>query len=392
MKIVDINEFYAERGGGVRTYVNAKLAAAAALGHEVVVIAPGPADREEQRSGGRIVWVRSPALPVDPRYRMLVRQRAVFELLNGEAPDVVESSSPGMGALFSARWQGAAFKSLVFHQDAVAVYAHTLLGAHCGERVIDRMCAGYFAYLRAISRRHHLTVTGGEWLAERLRAQGVHAVTAVPFGVEKQTFSPGLRDESLRRLLLARAGLPPSARLLVALSRHHPEKRLFTSIEAVARSAARCPVGLVIYGDGPLRRLTEWKAARVGGIVVAGRLDDRPTLAGCLASADALLHGSSAETFGLGVAEALAAGVPVVVPDRGGAADLAGPEYAERFRAGSASSCAAAILRLFARDQDRLRAAATHAGQHRVRSADQHFAALFALYAERLHDRRVHAD
>jgi len=42
VKIVDVAEFYAERGGGVRTYVNQKLAAAAAAGHEAVVIAPGP--------------------------------------------------------------------------------------------------------------------------------------------------------------------------------------------------------------------------------------------------------------------------------------------------------------------------------------------------------------
>ena len=36
MKIVDVAEFYAEQGGGVRTYVNHKLRAAAAAGHEAV--------------------------------------------------------------------------------------------------------------------------------------------------------------------------------------------------------------------------------------------------------------------------------------------------------------------------------------------------------------------
>src|SRR5262245_8268794 len=46
VKIVDVNEFYAEQGGGVRRYVDAKLAAGARLGHEVVVIAPGPRDGE----------------------------------------------------------------------------------------------------------------------------------------------------------------------------------------------------------------------------------------------------------------------------------------------------------------------------------------------------------
>ena len=42
MKIVDVAEFYAELGSGVRTYINQKLEAGARAGHEVVVIAPGP--------------------------------------------------------------------------------------------------------------------------------------------------------------------------------------------------------------------------------------------------------------------------------------------------------------------------------------------------------------
>ena len=43
MKVVDVAEFYADKGGGVRTYIHQKLEAGARLGHEVVVIAPGPA-------------------------------------------------------------------------------------------------------------------------------------------------------------------------------------------------------------------------------------------------------------------------------------------------------------------------------------------------------------
>jgi alpha-1,6-mannosyltransferase len=42
MKIVDVCAFYAPKGGGVRTYIDRKLKAGAALGHEVVVIAPAP--------------------------------------------------------------------------------------------------------------------------------------------------------------------------------------------------------------------------------------------------------------------------------------------------------------------------------------------------------------
>ncbi|MAQ18529.1 MAG: glycosyl transferase family 1, partial [Sandaracinus sp.] len=100
-----------------------------------------------------------------------------------------------------------------------------------------------------------------------------------------------------------------------------------------------------------------------------------------LASADALLHGSAAETYGLVVAEALVSGLPLVVPDRGGAADLAAPAYAETYPAGHPEAASRAIHRLLDRDPTELRAAALSGAQARVRSVDAHFDALFARYA-----------
>ena len=41
MKIVDVAEYYAEEGGGIKTYIQSKMRAAEAAGHEVVVVAPG---------------------------------------------------------------------------------------------------------------------------------------------------------------------------------------------------------------------------------------------------------------------------------------------------------------------------------------------------------------
>ncbi|MBM4370455.1 MAG: glycosyltransferase family 1 protein, partial [Deltaproteobacteria bacterium] len=59
MRIADVCEFYSEGGGGIRTYVQAKLRAAARLGHDVTVIAPRPEPGVDEAEGGRIVWIRS---------------------------------------------------------------------------------------------------------------------------------------------------------------------------------------------------------------------------------------------------------------------------------------------------------------------------------------------
>ncbi|MDD9944769.1 MAG: glycosyltransferase [Myxococcales bacterium] len=383
MKIVDVAEFYAERGGGVRTYIDQKLAAAARAEHEVVVIAPGPEEKEEQREGGRIVWIKSWPLPVDPRYYMLLDERAVHAALNRELPDVVEGSSPWTGGWMVARWPGRATKSLIFHQDPVAVYPQTLLGRRFGYARVDALFKPFWTYLARLSAHYDLTVTSGQWLADRLASFGVQAPVAVPFGIDKSAFSPSLADPEVKASWLVRCGAPPEAQLLVAVSRHHPEKRLLTLLSAFERARQEQPLALVLFGDGPLRKLVERRARTIPGVHVAGFSRDRPHLAATLASADALLHGSAAETFGLVVAEAVCSGTPVIVPNRGGACELARPSFAELYEPGDAVGCAEAIARLTARDRSVLRAACLEQGCQHIFDVPSHFEALFRTYASR---------
>ena len=377
MKVVDVAEFYAEQGGGVKTYLDQKLRAGAAAGHEIVVLAPGPKDGEEERFGGRVVWVKSPHVPGDARYHLFVDRKATFRALDREQPDVVEGSSVYGGGWFAATWPGEARRSLVFHQDPVAALGHPMLDRFLPARQLDRVAAPFWAFLRNLAGKFDTTVVAGQWLQERLTDFGVPRVKAVPFGIDPEPFRNARRDEELRRDLLRQAGVPADAPLLVCVSRHHPEKRLTTLMRAVRQLAM--PVGLAIFGDGPMRKQIEKEAAKGPGVAVAGYTRDRQHLATALASADALLHGSAAETYGLVVAEAMCAGTPLVVPDVGGAADLADPRYAEVYPPGDVAKCAAAIRRLLSRDPMRLRVACLDAART-VRTLDDHFAALFAHY------------
>ena len=389
LKIIDVAEFYAEQGGGVRTYVNQKLAAGAAAGHEIVVVAPGPEDAEEERLGGRVIWVKGPPMPFDPRYFVLYRERAVHAILDRERPDVVEGSSPWSGGWFAARWRGRAVKTFIFHQDPVAVYPQTFLGGRLGADRVDKMFNWYWGYLRALSSRYDATVVSGTWLAHKLARFGVSRPEPVPFGIDKASFSPTRRDEEMRARLLAECGLGPDAALVVTVSRHHPEKRLGTVIEGVRRASQTRPVGLVIYGDGPLRKWVEKRAEKSGVVHVAGFTKNRDELANVLASADAMVHGSAAETYGLVVAEAICSGLPLVVPDVGGAADLADPTYAETYPPGDAGAFAAALLRLLGRDRAQLSAACATAVDERVGTMDDHFEQLFELYGRLVAEARA---
>jgi alpha-1,6-mannosyltransferase len=103
-------------------------------------------------------------------------------------------------------------------------------------------------------------------------------------------------------------------------------------------------------------------------------LSDRNEFAALLASADALLHGCESETFGMAAAEARASGVPVIVPDLGGAADFARNSGGISYRAASRIDLVRAIMDLPERFEP-VRDVPD------ARSMNDHFEALFALYA-----------
>jgi alpha-1,6-mannosyltransferase len=389
MKIVDVSGFYSETGGGVASYVRQKLAAAARHGHEVVVIAPGAQSAVESRVGGKIIWVSAPPMPFDANYRVFFSAREAWRAIEAEAPDVIEGSSPWRGGWIAARAPGDALKSLVFHQDFIAGYPYTVLDGLMARPQIDKLFDGYWAYVRRLSAHFDVTVTGGEWLAERLKTFGVHRPLAVPFGIETELFSPLRRDESLRRELLAACNAPPEAKLLIAVGRLHPEKRHSTIIEGFARARARHPeLVLAIIGDGPAKAAVARRAAKVEGVRLVGPVKDRQKLAAIYASADLLVHGSGAETYGLVVAEAISSGLPVVTPDTGGAADLARQGRSATYLTGDSVACGQAIEGILASLKSPQSDPVTLVGPS---NAEAHFTQLFDLYARLLGEKRAAA-
>lgn len=386
MKIVDICEFYSEQGGGVRSYVRQKLAAGEALGHEIVVVAPGAEDRTEQVGRGRIRWVRSPKELFDGRYHRFDSAERVHAVLDEEGPDFLEASSPWKGGEIAGSWLGRAPRALVLHNDPVAVYAHSFFDQLISPDRIDKLCGLMWRRLASVSQGFDATVVAGHWLAQRFSRFGIANCRAVPFGIEKTKFAPQQRDLDVRRKMLAACGLKDeTAPLFIAVSRHHPEKRIGVMLDAAARIGHDRPFGLFIVGDGPLRGLNERLAAQVDNVCIAGPCD-QATLAVRLASADALIHAGAAETFGLAIAEGLCSGLPMVLPDRGGAAHLAGAGYAEVYAAGDVEGCIGAAYRLLARDWNTMSEAACLAAR-RIPSARDHFANLFDHYESLLDGR-----
>lgn len=158
------------------------------------------------------------------------------------------------------------------------------------------------AFLHATSTTEARTIEGFRFGVE---------VIDLPNGVDPWEGSPPVRGDFRSTL-----GLPPDAPLIVFLGRIHPLKRLDLLADAFQRIRGNHPrAQLVIAGpsEGDCRRALETRFAHARAAVHwTGELEqaDKWSL---LSDADALLMCSDSESFGLSVAEALSAGVPVVV-------------------------------------------------------------------------------
>ena len=146
-------------------------------------------------------------------------------------------------------------------------------------------------------------------------------------------------------------------------------------------AGVNAPVGLVLIGDGRDRARVARAAADNPHIQLLSPISDRLELARLFASADALIHGCEAETFCMVASEARASGLPLIVPDGGGAADQARLAGGWTYVSGDAASAADAISDFVATGGGQARARAI-ADAPNVRKMEAHFTDLFALYED----------
>jgi glycosyltransferase involved in cell wall biosynthesis len=147
----------------------------------------------------------------------------------------------------------------------------------------------------------------------KLLAMGVPAerIEVVPTAVDPTHFAP----ERASATAFQELGVAPGDRpVILSVGRVSPEKNLPLILEAVDRLQSRPnPPHLVIVGDGPAREELEdaWKAKPF--VTFAGYREGE-ALGRLYASADVFVFASTLDTLGLVNLEAMASGLPILVP------------------------------------------------------------------------------
>jgi alpha-1,6-mannosyltransferase len=379
--IVDISALYSPNGGGIKTYTRRKLVAAERLGHELTVVVPGADDSVEVINPmARMVNIPSPRFPFDRNYFYFESDAIIHAALDRYKPDFVEASSPWGSASAVAEWPGKAPRALIMHADPLTAWAYRWFENFASRKTIDRGFEWFWRYLRRLDGQYDAVISASQNLSERLTGGGMQRIHTIPMGVEPGIFSPSHRDPALRARLLARCELPESATLLLGSGRHSPEKRWPMIMAGAMAAGYSRPLALVIVGDGHARASVVRATGGNPHILLLAPISDRLEMARLMASADLLVHGSAAETFGMVPAEARASGLPIVVPDDGAATDQVEPGVGLRYVAGDAASLAVTIGQAL-ENLPAMQAAAIAAAPG-VRDMDRHFDDLFALYEQ----------
>ncbi|MDH3494418.1 MAG: glycosyltransferase, partial [Acidobacteriota bacterium] len=197
-----------------------------------------------------------------------------------------------------------------------------------------------------------------------------------PRGVDENQFSPERKSDDIRSELIERASVPFESTILLYAGRISPEKNiglLPDFMEILSADEGR-DYRLLVAGDGPqadwLRQTAEKKMP--GKIKLLGHLD-KETLANYYANADVFVHPNPKEPFGIAPLEAMASGVPTVVPNAGGLLFYATVENTWLVEP-NASEFAAAIKEIVEKPELRARkiknALATAAENTRTKSTD----------------------
>lgn len=310
----------------------------------------------------------------------------LLRILRGESYTIVHTHTPVPSALTRLAARFAKGRPTV---------VYTAHGFHFFPRAPVVNWLTWFSLEWLLTRLTDIVVTINSWdlhAAQRLlRAQRARLIPGI--GVNLERFRP-LQAE-LRAAMRRELGINDDAFVMLYIAEFIPRKNHAFLVDAFAEIRRYLPQAeLVLVGDGPLQEAVACRAALLGvrdAVRLLGFRRDIPEIASC---ADLAVSSSLHEGLGIGLAEGMACGLPVVASDDRGHAELVlEGETGFLFEQNNASAFVDHVLYL-ARDPA-LRAQFGEAGQKHVRKfeLESAMAAMQPVYreAEILFDQRSRA-
>ncbi len=315
MHILMMTNTYSPHVGGVARSVQSFSDGLRQQGHQVLVVAPIFAG-EPAHDPGVLRWPALQHFHHTDFSLPLPAPVGLHATLREFAPQIVHSHHPFLLGDTALRIAAERDLPVVFtHHTMYERYTHNLpFDSARVRRFAAELAAGYCNLCNAV-------IAPSATIADRLKKRGVKVpIEVIPTGIKLEQFAAG-KGAACRR----RHAIPADALLLGYLGRLAPEKNLsFLAAVVTLFLGQRPEAHFLMAGEGPERAvlLKHFAAAGVAGRVHTLGVLQPAELADAYRAMDIFVFASQSETQGLVLAEAMAAGTPVVAVDAPGVRDI----------------------------------------------------------------------
>jgi glycosyltransferase involved in cell wall biosynthesis len=316
MNVLMLTNNYLPVVGGVSRSVDTFAQALKRRGHRVLVVAPAYDDAPAEEDG----VIRVPALQ-----HLTSHDAAVSLPMPGYLTASVTDFQPDVVHVHHPFFLGDTGLRIAARQNLPVVFTHHTMYEQYTHYLPANLPAMERFTIRLVTEfANHCdhVIAPSPSVAAVLRERGVTTpITAIPTGIDHAAFASGDRQAARRCY-----GIPPDAFVVGHLGRLAPEKNLHFLAEAVAKFLSdRRDAHFLLVGDGPVsgEMIAICQQAGVGERLHRpdGELKGQ-ALYDAYRAMDVYAFSSHSETQGMVLAEAMAAGVPVVAIDAPGARDI----------------------------------------------------------------------
>lgn len=373
LKSIHITNYYHKNSGGISTAYDRLLEAANRQHRFVRLIVPGETSVvEDIGEYGRIYYVRAIKAPIfDKRYRLMLPFQYIFnsspirKILESELPDIIEIGEKYMlsylAGMIRIGYYRALNRPMLVHfscermdDNIRAFISRARPFRWFARRVMANYIAPMFDFHLANSNytaqemrdalskeknphRSDVFFNFCHRLFRRSEISFDQRIFVNQCGADTDLFNASRKDPIKRKMILAEAGFPENAIVLLYAGRLSPEKNV-ALLPKVLRSLLQSDhlkaegdqYRLLVAGDGPLKNWLEDELLKAAPkkYKMLGHITDRRRLADIYANSDIFIHPNPREPFGISPLEAMSSGLPVVAPNSGGVLSYSNHENA----------------------------------------------------------------
>ncbi len=262
----------------------------------------------QTRPGLSLYKVPSIPLFLYPDYKIAFPFPRLKKQLDAFQPDVIHIATPDLAGIFMVKY---AKKNNI----PIVMSYHTDFPSYLKSYKIGFLKKSVWNFFKWLYNQAGTVFVPTEEIQRGLAEKRITNTKIWSRGIHTELFNPSFRSNTLRDKWSAKG-----KKVILYSGRFVWYKDLQTFIDVYRLFKERGPedIVFVLLGKGPIERELR---ATMPDAVFPGYLSGKQ-LGSAYASADVFLFPSTTETFGNVIQEALAAGIPTVVSDRGGCQEI----------------------------------------------------------------------